>query len=105
MTLKFYDSVGREYTEDDIARIHAELNLRCDDANVERNVTLLRRRSRVGLKKYGMTTSNNPLSHREWLQHALEEALDMANYLQAAINQIDGTSNTELGIDPNRSIG
>lgn len=28
-------------------------------------------------------------SLREWLQHALEEALDMANYLQAAISKLD----------------
>ena len=43
----------------------------------------------VGLAKYGVTTDNNPLPLRAWLQHALEEALDMANYLQAAISKLD----------------
>ncbi len=59
------------------------------DKNVEKNRELLLRRSVVGLAKYGVTTDNNPLSLREWLQHALEEALDMANYLQAAISKLD----------------
>ena len=59
------------------------------DSNVENNRKMLLQRSIVGLAKYGVTTDNNPLSLREWLQHALEEALDMANYLQAAISKLD----------------
>lgn len=59
------------------------------DSNVEKNREMLLQRSIVGLAKYGVTTDNNPLSLRAWLQHALEEALDMANYLQAAINELD----------------
>jgi len=59
------------------------------DKNVEKNRELLLRRSIVGLAKYGVTTDNNPLALRAWLQHALEEALDMANYLQAAITKLD----------------
>ena len=47
----------------------------------------------TGLAKYGVTTDNNPLSLRAWLQHALEEALDMANYLQAAISKLDEEGN------------
>lgn len=59
------------------------------DSNVEKNREMLLQRSIVGLAKYGVTTDNNPLTLREWLQHALEEALDMANYLQAAISKLD----------------
>lgn len=59
------------------------------DSNVEKNREMLLQRSIVGLAKYGVTTDNNPLELREWLQHALEEALDMANYLQAAISKLD----------------
>ena len=59
------------------------------DSNVEKNRELLLQRSIVGLAKYGVTTDNNPLPLRAWLQHALEEALDMANYLQAAISKLD----------------
>jgi len=31
--------------------------------------------------------ANNPLSHKEWLQHAYEEALDMAIYLKRAMEE------------------
>ena len=61
----------------------------CQDSNVEKNVALLRSRSNAGLKKYGTTTDNNPLTLKQWLQHALEECLDQANYLQSAITEID----------------
>ena len=62
---------------------------RSQDTNVERNRELLLRRSQAGIAKYGITTDGNPLPLREWLQHALEEALDLANYLQAAITKLD----------------
>ncbi len=63
------------------------------DKNVEKNRELLLQRSIVGLKKYGVTTDNNPLSLRDWLQHTLEELLDAANYIQAAISKLDKEGN------------
>jgi len=63
------------------------------DKNVEKNRELLLQRSIVGLAKYGVTTDNNPLPLRDWLQHALEETLDLANYLQAAISKLDEEEN------------
>ena len=56
------------------------------DQNVERNRQLLLDRSRAGLKKYGVTTERNDLTFSDWLQHLLEELLDAANYVQAAMN-------------------
>ncbi|WP_177412362.1 MULTISPECIES: hypothetical protein [Pseudomonas] len=56
------------------------------DQNVERNRQLLLDRSLTGLKKYGVTTERGDLSLNEWLQHLLEELLDAANYVQAAMN-------------------
>jgi hypothetical protein len=50
----------------------------------------LLQRSEFGIKKYGTTLCHNPLTHREWLQHAYEEALDHANYLKCAIMTLDG---------------
>lgn len=50
---------------------------------------MVAQRQALGLAKYGTTVENNPLTHREWLQHALEEALDMAIYLQRAIEEMD----------------
>ena len=53
------------------------------DKVIEDNVKLLRKRSRIGIKKYGTTLEDNHTD--DLLQHALEEALDLANYLQAEI--------------------
>ena len=57
------------------------------DPIVEANRKLLLDRSIVGLQKYGTTVNDNPLSRKQWLQHALEEALDLANYLQKLIQE------------------
>jgi len=46
-------------------------------------------RQRKGIAKYGTTVADNPLSLRDWLTHAYEEALDMAVYLKRAIEEID----------------
>jgi len=47
------------------------------------------RRQALGLRKYGTSVEANPLSQRQWLQHAYEEALDMAVYLRRLIEQMD----------------
>jgi hypothetical protein len=38
-----------------------------------------------GLKEYGTTMDRTDLSERDWLQHAYEEALDLAIYLKKII--------------------
>lgn len=45
------------------------------------------RRQALGIAKYGTTVADNPLSHRQWLQHAYEEALDFAIYLKRAMKE------------------
>lgn len=59
------------------------------DAVVEANRKLLLERSNVGVAKYGVTLAGSGLSRRALLQHALEEALDLANYLQAELMRED----------------
>lgn len=51
-------------------------------------------RQQKGIAKYQTTVADNHLSLREWLQHALEEALDQAVYLRRAIAEIDKQSAT-----------
>ena len=46
-------------------------------------------RQRLGIAKYGTTVAENPLTLREWLQHAYEESLDLPIYLRRAIEEID----------------
>ena len=57
---------------------------------------LIADRQRKGVAKYGMTVADNPLALRDWLQHALEEALDQAVYLKRAINEIDAMPRCEV---------
>jgi phage N-6-adenine-methyltransferase len=44
-------------------------------------------RQAMGIRKYGTTVQDNPLPLADWLQHAYEEALDMAIYLKRAIEE------------------
>jgi hypothetical protein len=47
-------------------------------------------RQAMGISKYGKTVEQNGASLRGWLQHAYEEALDMAIYLKRAMEKLDG---------------
>ena len=46
-------------------------------------------RQQRGIAKYGTTVEDNPLSLKEWLQHAYEETLDKAIYLRRAIEELE----------------
>ena len=48
----------------------------------------IEKRQQMGIKKYGVTVQDNPLSLKEWLNHAYEEALDLAIYLKRAIKEL-----------------
>lgn len=50
----------------------------------------LLRRSKLGIAKYGHRLSDHDyLTHRQFLQHAYEGALDLANYLKGAIMSME----------------
>lgn len=46
-------------------------------------------RQQLGIAKYGKTVEANPLALRQWLQHAYEEAIDLAVYLRRSIDELD----------------
>ena len=48
----------------------------------------LHNRSQVGIKKYNTTLDRNDVDLKGWLQHAYEEALDMALYLKRASKSV-----------------
>jgi hypothetical protein len=55
-------------------------------------------RSQTGIQKYGTMLTRTDLSRLDWLRHAQEEALDLANYLEVLIQQEEtenGRSQTE----------
>jgi hypothetical protein len=45
-------------------------------------------RQQMGIKKYGITVAENPLSRKQWAQHAYEECLDQAIYLKRLISEL-----------------
>lgn len=49
----------------------------------------IRYRQQMGVKKYGVTVAGNPLTQRQWLQHAYEECLDQAIYLKRLLQEMD----------------
>ena len=42
----------------------------------------IKRRSELGENKYGVTMERTDLSIEQWIQHAQEEAMDLAIYLE-----------------------
>ena len=59
-----------------------------EDPIVATNIVRLRQRSAEGMKKYGTTMMRDDLTAEEWIEHAIEEALDFANYLEALKRKI-----------------
>lgn len=87
-TIKF-DNCDAQQALDYAFQKNAEAQPVAQDAVVEANRRLLLERSNVGVAKYGVTLAGSGLSRRALLQHALEEALDLANYLQAELMRLD----------------
>ena len=52
----------------------------------------IKNRQQLGINKYGSTVANNPLSQRQWIEHAYQECLDQAVYLKRLMQQIDNES-------------
>lgn len=47
----------------------------------------IQERAEFGLKKYGVTLERDDLTELEWLIHAQEEAMDLADYLEVLIQK------------------
>jgi hypothetical protein len=51
------------------------------------------KRAQMGEEKYGQTLDRTDLALLDYLQHAKEEAMDLALYLEKAIQMIKGKNN------------
>ncbi len=61
------------------------LSINMEDNIVKSVKDDLTRRSEVGIKKYKTTLDRQDLTEKQWLNHAYEEALDLALYLKKLI--------------------
>ncbi len=57
------------------------------DKHVEAVRQKMLERSQRGLSKYGISLERTDLTRLDWLRHAQEEAMDLANYLQVLIDE------------------
>lgn len=62
------------------------------DPVVEQVRQKLLSRSQAGIAKYSTTLERDDLLLVDWLTHLQEELLDAANYVQAAINRLEGSN-------------
>ncbi|MCY8918071.1 hypothetical protein MOE20_00980 [Bacillus atrophaeus] len=60
-----------------------------DNPIISAVISKLNAQQEKGLSKYGQPVQVNAYDLRGWLQHALEETLDHAVYLEAAIQTLD----------------
>lgn len=50
-------------------------------------IAKITRRRALGAQKYGTTMERTDLTRAQWLQHAQEEAMDLAIYLEKIIQE------------------
>lgn len=65
------------------------------DPIVNRVISKLASRSAQGMKTYGVAMTRKDIDLLSWLKHAQEEALDMANYLERIIWELENSDNSE----------
>jgi hypothetical protein len=58
-----------------------------EDSIVNQVIEKMKSRSEVGIKKYGTTLDRKDLTHEQWLDHAIEEAMDLTLYLTKIKNE------------------
>lgn len=58
------------------------------DSVVENVINRLKDRARIGFQKYGTDLDRNDLITEQWIEHAIEEALDFSLYLTKLKNQL-----------------
>jgi hypothetical protein len=58
------------------------------DSIVENVINRLKDRARIGYEKYGTDMDRNDLITEQWLDHAIEEALDFSLYLTKLKHQL-----------------
>ena len=58
------------------------------DSIVENVINRLKDRARIGFDKYGTDLDRNDLITEQWIEHAIEEALDFSLYLTKLKEQL-----------------
>ena len=59
-----------------------------EDPIVSAVIRKMYQRSQVGIKKYGTTLERDDLTTEQWIDHAIEEAMDLVLYLTKLKTQL-----------------
>jgi len=59
----------------------------------EKVIEKIRQRAELGLNKYNTTMERTDLTLKEWINHAMEEAMDLSVYLQRILIMLDSLDN------------
>ena len=68
-------------TERIVPRVYETYKTEVECPIVQEVIDKLSNRAAVGMQTYGVTMDRKDLSTAQWIDHAIEEALDLANYL------------------------
>ena len=74
------------------------------DPIVQTVIDRMRSRSEVGMEKYGVTMMRDDVSTIEWIDHAIEELLDGAIYLERLKLDISSKSQRQSVIDQLKEV-
>ena len=55
----------------------------------EKVIEKIRQRAELGLNKYNTTMERTDLTLKEWINHAMEEAMDLSVYLQRILMMLE----------------
>lgn len=94
---RIVDAIEIRERDDEIERLKATIVRLAMASGVEaRVIEDISARQQAGIAKYGTTVADNPLALNQWLQHAYEEALDMAVYLKRAKEMVEAVWEKEV---------
>ena len=92
------DLVDKSVTCNKCGAIHAYYIKNCprcstienkQDRIVNNVIESYKRRSSVGIRKYGTTLDNNPIEVLDWLKHLQEELMDATLYIEKLKSEIN----------------
>ena len=85
------DMLGKRFEWDEVTQGWWEIKDSKTDPVVDAVVDQFKQRSQVGINKYGVTLARDDLSLHQWIQHAIEESMDLTLYLKRIQMELEKT--------------
>ena len=79
----YYENMWTSSTTNDPMQVNLETDIVVQEVKAK-----FEERSQIGIKKYGTTLERDDLSTEQWIEHAIEEAMDLTLYLSVIKKKI-----------------